>query len=231
MAVLSISRQFGAGGRTLAERLALRLGYAYSDEELVCRLATLTGIDKEEVKNAGRESIGRSHGFVSGIISTGFFLRILGRSSVETPEEKLATLLKQIIPEMADRGNIIFLGRGCQFILPNSPDVIKIFLSAEEGDRIRFMMERYNLNLQQARKVVGEFKRYRDQFLSKFTSDPDDVSIYSLCINTSLVDLDNAEDLICRLVEARERRKGMEALQTAQDRSCSLSTGGMPCRL
>jgi cytidylate kinase len=207
MAVLSISRQFGAGGRTLAERLAHRLGYTYSDEELVSRLVARTGIEKEVVETAGHEATGKSKGFISGLLSTGFFLRVLGQASVESPEDKLASLLMEIIPEMAARGNIVFLGRGSQFILPTAPDIIKVFLTAEEEDRVRFMMERYDLNLEQAQKAVREFRKYRDDFLSRFTAYPNDVSIYSLCINTSLVSLETAENLICKLVELREKQE------------------------
>ncbi|MBN1106870.1 MAG: cytidylate kinase-like family protein [Deltaproteobacteria bacterium] len=211
MVVLCISRQFGAGGRTLAERLAQRLGYAYSDEELVSRLVARTGIDREMVETAGREATGKSKGFISGLLSTGFLLRLLGQASVESPEEKLASLLHEIIPEMAARGNIVFLGRGSQFILPTAPDIIKVFLTAQEEDRVRFMMEKYDLDLEQAQKAVHEFKKNRDDFLSRFTADPNDVSIYSLCINTSLVSLEKAEDLICRLVEIRQGQKDPRA--------------------
>lgn len=205
MAVLSISRQFGAGGRTLAERLARRLGYTYSDEELVGRLAARTGIDRAVVETAGRQAIDKSKGFISGLLSTGFFLRFLGQSSAEGPEDKLASILREIIPEMAARGNIVFLGRGSQFILPTAPGIIKVFLTAEEEDRVRFMMEKYDLSLQQAQKSVREFRKNRENFLSRFTTSPNDVSIYTLCINTSLVSLDKAEVLICRLVEPPEQ--------------------------
>jgi cytidylate kinase len=205
MAVLCISRQFGAGGRTLAKRLARRLGYTYSNEELVDRLAARTGIDRELVETAGLETMGKSKGFISGLLSTGFFLRFLGQSSDESPEDKLASLLREIIPELAARGNIVFLGKGSQFILPTAPDIIKVFLTAEEEDRVRFMMEEYDLSLQQAKKSIMEFSKNRDDFLSRFAADPNDVSIYTLCINTSLVSLDRAEVLICRLVEPPEK--------------------------
>jgi cytidylate kinase len=209
MAVLCISRQFGAGGRTLAERLARRLGYVYSDEELISRLVTQTGMDREAVDTAGREAVGKEKGFISGILSTAFFLRFLGQSTGESPEDRLGVALWKIIPEMATRGNIVFLGRGSQFILPQSPDIIKVFLTAEEEDRVRFMVERYDLTPGQAQKAVREFKRNREEFLSRFAADPNDLSIYSLCINTSLVSLEKAEHLICLLVELRE--KGIRA--------------------
>ncbi len=208
MAVLCISRQFGAGGRTLAEKVAQSLGYFYSDEELVSRLVAQTGIAKDVVESAGRQAGGQGKGFVSGLVSTNFFLRLLGQSSPDRPEDKLASLLKEIIPEMAEQGNVVFLGRGSQFILPNRRDIIKVFLTAEEEDRIRFMMERYDLSRSEASRMVRDFKKNRDDFLSRFTSkDPNDVSIYTLCINTSLISLEFAETLIFNLVKSRENSK------------------------
>ena len=205
MAVISISRQFGAGGKTLAERVADRLGFEFVDDELVSMVARAANVSIDTVEEAGRRSTSLLQRFASGLTSTSFLSRVVGEASAVFREDELYRLLDNIVPELAARDNVVFLGRASQFILPSDSNTIKVLLVGSEFKRVHFMMEHYGLNQEEAEKVVTEWDKNRVTFLKRYTpGDPNDLSTYDLTINTDQIRLDWAEDIIYRL--ARQRR-------------------------
>ena len=208
MAVISISRQFGAGGKTLSEKLAERLGYESVDYELVSKVAKAADITIEDVEAADRKSSGKIKRFISGLVSTDF----LRETAKGLSESELFALLNDIIPEIAGRDNVIFLGRGSQFILPDAPDNLKVLLIGNKKARVGFMVENYDMPLADAEKMVGEWDNNRGAFLKKYTSgDPNDVSNYDLVINTDSVKLDWAVEMICQLIDSRKSSLASES--------------------
>ena len=205
MAIISISRQFGAGGKTLAERLATRLGYQFVEDELLSLVAKAANVSVETVEEAGRRSQSAFSRFVTGLSSTNYLYGLLGQARPDFQDTDLFALLENIIPSLASRGNVIFLGRGSQFILPNHPLTLKVLLVADEEHRIRFLMDNYQLPMDRAREVVTDWDRNRRDFLARFTSgEPNDVSLYDITLNTAAIRLSCAEDLICNLIASRE---------------------------
>ncbi|MEW5723546.1 MAG: cytidylate kinase-like family protein [Thermodesulfobacteriota bacterium] len=204
MAIVCISRQFGAGGRTLAGRIAERLDYEFADTELTNRVAQEAGVSDEWVKVTEREGGGPGKNFISSLFSSGFMERILGDKEMRAHEKKLVPLFQKFMLEMAARGNMVFLGRGCQFILPDRPDVVKVLLVAPHEFRVNFLIEHHNLSKGEALETIREWDRNRSAFLKKLTDkDPDDTKLYDLTLNTGLIRLDWAEHLVCHLVEQR----------------------------
>jgi cytidylate kinase len=206
MTVVSISRQIGAGGKTLAERVAKRLNYEFADDEVVSRITKAADLTIDVVEQAGRKAGWQFKHFDTGLADTGFFGKILGQSSTSFREEDLFRLLNDIIPAIASRDNIVFLGRGSQFLLPDGPDIIKVLLVGHESHRIDYLMENYGLGLSEVETIVRDWDNSRLKFLRKFTSkDPDDFSNYDLTINTDRVRLEWAEEIVVRLVSGRQR--------------------------
>lgn len=204
MAVISISRQFGAGGSTLAGRLAQRLGYKFLDEELVCLVAKDACVADEWVKVTEREPASGKKGLVSSLLSTQFLEKFMGESGSDIKDGDLTPLFRKYIPELAEQDNVIFLGRGSQFILPDSPNTLKILLVATREHRVNFMMENHNLTLEEAEEAVNEWEGNRTDFLTRLTDkDPDAPSIYDLIFNTSVVRLEWVEDIVCNLIKRR----------------------------
>jgi cytidylate kinase len=204
MAVISISRQFGAGGKYLSERLSERFNYKFADEELVARIAKEAGVSDEWVKVTEREGLKGSKGFVSSLFSSRFIGNLLGSSGGSGDEAGMVELFKTLVPEIASRDNVIFLGRGSQFLLQSNRDTIKVLLVATYDFRIKFMMEHYNLTRSDAEDAVKEWETNRLSFLRQLTDkDPNDPSIYDLTINTSVVRPHWAVAMVVELIQAR----------------------------
>ncbi len=205
MAVLCISRQFGAGGRTLAGKIAKRLGYEFADTELTRRVTEATGVSDEWLKISDRER-DRGKSFVSSFFSSAFFERIADESSSARQENQVLEIFEQLIRELAQKDKVVFLGRGSQFILDNRTDTIKILLVAPLDWRIDFMMSHHNLSPTEAQDMVRDWDRNRKLFLKKITHrDPDDPSLYDLTLNMHLIRMAWGEKMICDLVAKREK--------------------------
>jgi cytidylate kinase len=198
MPVITISRQFGAGGKTLTDQLAARLGYGVANEEIIDKLAQSSKLSTDSI----RSFEGEEDGEFQVTPSTGFIRRIFDPSKNFMDEQQYVKLLNRLIPQIADKGNIIILGRGAQFILQDRKDVVHILLLAAEVDRVKFMQAHYDLTPDEARQAVIKQGKRRLKLMKLFNStDYDQPVHYDLVLNMSKLNIDRAVDLICTLVD------------------------------
>ncbi|MCF8033379.1 MAG: cytidylate kinase-like family protein [Desulfarculaceae bacterium] len=201
MAVLSISRQFGAGGKTLGQRVAQRLGYEFVDEGLLLKVAEEANVSIKWVEGVQREAGGRLMRILTSLVPSTFIDRHLGESGSDFDEKRYVEFLTRIILDLAEEDNVVLLGRGSQFILRQHPDTMRVLLVAERADRIKFMEGMYNMPPDKAEAMVTRESRKRERFLANFhKGDPNDPSLYHMVLNTSLVHLEAAEEQIAELV-------------------------------
>ena len=201
MALISISRQFGAGGHTLGQRLADRLGYQLVEREIIAQVAKEANVSVAWVEAVEKEAGGLLMKLVNSLISSNFIERITGVSASDFDEKRYYTFLSKVIQETAREGNIVFIGRGSQYILAENPGCLKVLLVANLEDRIRFMMEHYELTEEKAAQVVQREEKRRLLFLKGLDPrDPDNPSIYDLIINTGRVTLEEAEEMVMHIV-------------------------------
>jgi cytidylate kinase len=198
MPVITISRQFGAGGKTLTDQLAARLGYGVANEEIIDKLAQSSKLSTDSI----RSFEGEEDGEFQVTPSTGFIRRIFDPSKNFMDEQQYVKLLNRLIPQIADKGNIIILGRGAQFILKDRKDVVHILLLAAEVDRVKFMQAHYDLTPDEAHQAVIKQGKRRLKLMKLFNSaDYDQPVHYDLVLNMSKLNIDRAVELICTLVD------------------------------
>ena len=204
MAVICISRQFGAGGRTLGIKVAERLGYRLADHELMEKVSKELGISKEWFAVTEREGHGEG-----SLVSTRTVAKILNRirggdNDPDDLEAKVLGSFRRLIPETAAQGQVVFVGRGSQFYCKEAKDLIRILLVAPAEWRENFLIENHRLSAEEARTTIKDWDKNRSAFLKNITDrDPDDPSLYDLCLNTGHISMDRAESLICELVRMR----------------------------
>lgn len=203
MAVLTISRQFGAGGITLGKRIAQRLGYRFYDNEIIQMVAQKAKVSTRWVESMEKEAGGRIERLISGLVSRSFFERILDDRRGYIDEEIYVDLLHKIIRMIADQGNAVILGRGSQYILKDYESAFHILLVADKEYRVRFIEEKYDLFTKHAVQTVNNEDRRRINLYRKFGKEDYDLWVhYHLILNMSRVDLDAAEYLISKLVQS-----------------------------
>ncbi|MEW5912173.1 MAG: cytidylate kinase-like family protein [Thermodesulfobacteriota bacterium] len=202
MAVVTISRQFGAGGKTLGEQVAQSLGYRFLHETQLDTMA------EEAMKGAGQDAeASHYHSLVVDLLTnlapSNFMDRWTGASQWD--EKQHIGALTRVIQGLAGEDKVVLLGRGSQFILRHHPGTVRILLVAKMADRIQFMTRNYGMEQQQAVRLINDADKKRARFLNNFyPGEPDEASLYHLTLNTSLVPLPSAINQVSRLVQRLE---------------------------
>jgi len=201
MAVVTISRQFGAGGKTLGEMVAKKLGYTFVDNEIIQMVAQKAKVSTRWVEFIEKEAGGKLLKFMTGLVSRSVLERVLGEKEGYIDEEVFIDLLNEIIVKIADEGNVVILGRGGQYILRDRKDVFHMLAIAHLDDRIRFMEKRYHLSTSQATQAVNREDKRRSSLYRKFgRQDYDHPDLYHVVLNMSKLNLEKARDIIYDLV-------------------------------
>ncbi len=200
MAIITISRQFGAGGKTLALKVAEKLQYHVAHEQIIEKMAEMGELTPEGIRNFEVEFDYGSAADIARLAPKSFISRILDPQRKYMDAQHYIQLLHQIVPQIVEKGNTVVLGRGAQFILKDRKDTYHILLVADESDRIRFMQENYGLPREQARQAVAKQGKRRMKLMKLFHSEGYDLpEHYDLVLNMSKIDLDHAVELICDL--------------------------------
>lgn len=201
MAVITISRQFGAGGKTLGQMIAKKLDYTFANEDIIQMIAEKAKVSTDWVESLEKEAGGKLQKFMSGLISRNFVERILGGDRGFIDEEIYVKVLNDVIKQIAQEDNVVIIGRGGQYILHDHPDAFHVLLIGQEPDRIKFMETHYNLSNTEAVQIVKECGRRRTNLYRKFgKEDYDNPELYHVVLNMSKLDMEKASDFVYRMV-------------------------------
>ncbi|UCD82816.1 MAG: cytidylate kinase-like family protein [Desulfobacterales bacterium] len=201
MAVITISRQFGAGGITLGKMVAQKLGYTFADTEIIRMVAEMANVSTNFVETVEKEAGGKFSKIINRLVSKPLLERVLKDERGYIDEEIYLDYLVLIIAQMADEGNVVILGRGSQYILNDHPDAYHFLLIDEFDNRVRFMRDHYNLSQSRAAHVVkSEDKRRKNLYRKLHKTDYNRPSLYHMVLNMSKISLDKAQEMICHLV-------------------------------
>jgi cytidylate kinase len=195
MAVITLSRHYGAGGKTLGKMVANKLGYAFLDEEIIRLVA--------EKFRAGNWTFVLENEYQGKVLS--FISGLDPREKVEmNPDDKeiiSIDFLQQLLLQVAEEGNAVIVGRGGQYLLRDHKDVFHVLMVADLEDRVQFMEERYHLSLKKALQLVNCQDKRRENFYRFMgKADFDQPDIYHLVLNMSKLGLQKASDLLITLI-------------------------------
>ena len=204
MAVITVSRQFGAGGITLGKMIADRLGYTFADNDIIQRVAKEANVSTHWIESFEKEAGSKLSRLISSMVSKRWLDRILADERGYLDEKIYLDYLVLIVAQFADEGDVVILGRGSQYILDDHPDAIHILLVNEFENRVKFMMERYEMTRRKAeRTVVNEDRRRISLYKRLGKSDYENPQLYHLVLNMGRLDLETARDMVCNLAMRR----------------------------
>lgn len=191
--IITISREFGSGGREIGKRLADELGFNYYDREIVTEVAKQTGMTEEYIKNISEKGI-YPYAFQ-------FAKSFAMYSGVQSNQTEVLVAQAKVLKQIAERENCIIVGRGANIIL-NDYKPMNIFVYSDMESKIRrCKMKRNDEKLsdkQVEEKIIqidNNRKKYH-QIISNLTWG--DKRNYHLCINTSELEI---KDIISSLAD------------------------------
>jgi len=201
MAVVTISRQYGAGGKTLGKMIANAMDYTFADSDIIQQIAKEANVSPQWVESFEKEAGTKLSRVISSMVSQRWVDRILKDERGYLDEHIYLDYLVLIVAKMADEGDVVMLGRGSQYILNDHPDAFHVLLIDELQHRIAFIVDRYNISEKQAARIVNnEDKRRLNLYHRLGKEDYDNPGLYHLVLNMNRFSLEQACTLICKMV-------------------------------
>lgn len=205
MAVITISRQFGAGGKTLGNLVAKKLGYPIIDNEIINKVAEMAKVSDDWVHSIEQEAGGKMMNFISKLVSKNFIERILDEKKGYIDEDVYIDTLKHVLRKFAEQDNCVLLGRGGHYFLKDFKNAIHIEMIAELKDRIKFMEDNYKLSYAQAKDAVNIHERRRQNLYMKIgKQDYENPGLYTLVMNMSKLGMNEAVEIVCTLAKSKD---------------------------
>ena len=191
--IITISREYGSGGRYIGRLIADKLGIKLYDKDFIVRVAQETGLSEDFIENNEQKRN------VLDSLNSGYYN---GLNSADELYVKEAELIKEI----ADKESCVIIGRCANFILKDKENVIKVFIYSKMDDKIRRATEYYGLDANKAEKEINRINKLRANHYKYYTdSDWKDNSNYDVFINSDELGVEKTADLICDLVKDKER--------------------------
>lgn len=207
MRAITVSRQYGSGGGEIARLLAESLGWRLIDHEVVVGVARELGVSLDEAEAQDE----RSESLITRLLaSMSLAYPNEGGDLAESPESRAAAYqeaLRRVVVAAADEGNVVIVGRASQVVLADRRDVLHVRVVAPLPKRVTYVARREALTDEQARARIQDKDQNRIKSLqARFHRHPDEASLYDLTINTGVLTLADAVDLICSALERKQRQ-------------------------
>ena len=192
--IITIGRQHGSNGHAVAETLAKRLNIPCYSKEIVDRTARDSNFSSEVIRSYDEKRISP---FVAP--STHFF----GMDEGFRLNMQIASAQFDAIRSLANEGDAVFVGRCADYVLRGREDLVRVFLLADMPYRIKTVMERKNLNRDQAKKLIKEVDKDRSSYYRYYTDQIWGASdCYDLCLNVGRVGIEGAAKVIEDFINA-----------------------------
>ena len=201
MAVVTISRHFGAGGHTLGEMLCERFDFRLADASVVDSLARNEKLSPSFLNAMEKEASSTILSMISTLVSGGIFYKHPGSPAEKDDRQKYLAFLSQIFTAMANEGGYVIVGRGAQFVLKGHPKAIHVLLVADYESRVSFLMDQHKISRSEAEKMIRAREKERTTLASRlFETNIDDPSLYQIVLNTGMMPYDWVVDIVSELV-------------------------------
>lgn len=189
---ITLSRDLGAGARTIATRLCERLNYTLIGREVIEALAADLKIQHQLVESLDEKAKSQLEIMIGSIMA--------GRA---TEREELNRSLARVMRTFGMKGGVVVLGRGSSFLLRDLAG-LRVLVTAPEEVRLARVMASRSLSEAEALALLRSSERDRRAFIRQvFDADMHDPRNYDLCLNTASITPDDAVDLILLALERR----------------------------
>ncbi len=195
--VVTISRKYGSNGRAIGRHLAERLHLNYYDRDLITEAVKRNGMSMDIINE-----------YYASVTKNSYLNKM--SLDFEKPfgpdKESIELYMKKfdIIRELANKESCIIIGGCSDYILRNTPNTIKVFLSAPFEIRVERVMNRYALTKEKARELVIKKDKNRSDSYNYFTHQRwGDEENYNIIINTGDINIDDSVEMIIDYINLR----------------------------
>ena len=200
--IIAISREYGSGGREIAEILAKELGISFYDKSIIKLTAEKSGLAQSYIEES--EERGMSS-FLAGVKFSSF----VGVDSVmyyETPtSDKMFLAQSSVIKDIAAQESCVIVGRCADYVLRDEPNLVRVFLRADFEDRVKRAVEEYGLPGNKSEQAVKKLDKTRENYYKYYTNrNWGEVGNEDIVLNTSFTGINGAVAVIKELLRQKD---------------------------
>ena len=205
--VITIGRQCGSGGKRIGESVAERLGVKCYDKELMNLAAKKSGLCEELFETHDEKP---TSSFLYSLVMDTYSMGYSSSAYMDMPlNHKIFLAQFDTIKKLADEESCVIVGRCADYALADYPNVVSIFITGNDDDRIEYLKQLYKVDPAKAKDIMVKTDKKRASYYNYYSSKKwGDSRSYDLCINSSSVGIDGAVDMILEL--ARVKRAWLE---------------------
>ena len=197
--VITISRQYGSGGRFVAKKLAEKLGIPFYDNEIITMAAKESGYAENLFEKAEQVS---THSLLYSLSMFGTAAGVYGLPL----SDKVFLIQSDIIKECAAKGPCIIVGRCSDYVLKEHTNLINFFLYSDMESRIKRVQKYYENDAKNLQEDIERRDKKRATYYNYYTTQRwGDIENYHLSIHTDAVGIDGCVDILEAFVKAHER--------------------------
>jgi cytidylate kinase len=198
---INIGRQLGSGGRTIGEKLAGQLGISFYDKELIQIASQESGLGKEFFEQADEKV---RHSIFGGLLDLRGFGADEVYSNYYLSNETLFQIQSDVIRELAEKKSCLFIGRCADYVLKDNPRCLNVFISAGMNDRVKRVAEMEQIPENKARDFIEKMDKKRAGYYNYYSNKVwGAAESYHLCINSSVLGIDETVSFIRQFAEKR----------------------------
>lgn len=199
--VITIGRQLGSGGREIGQKLSARLGIAFYDKELIRIASQQSGLKEEFFERVDEQ---KHFSLFPGILGLRTALTDDFFSNYYLSNESLFRIQSDVMKRLAGEGSCIFVGRCADYVMKEERNCLNLFISADMGDRIKRIATSHKISENKAKELIERTDKGRSSYYNYFSGKTwGAAESYHLCINSSLLGIDETVKLICSVAASR----------------------------
>ena len=186
--IITISREFGSGGRFIGEEVAKKLGVAYYDKDIIGQIAEQSGLSPEYIRENAELSPKK------GLFAYAFSGRDITGKSVE---DMVYEAQRKVIREIAEKESCVIIGRNADFILRDRDDVLNVFIHGNMAEKVQRICKLYKVTEEDAAKLINDTDKRRRTNYNFYTEQKWGMAgNYTLSLNSSVLGYDMCQKII-----------------------------------
>ena len=191
--IITISREFGSGGRFIGEEVAKQLGIKYYDKDIIAQIAEQSGFSAEYIEKKAELSPKK------GLLAYAFAGRDITGKSVE---DMVYEAQRKVIMEIAEKESCVIIGRNADFILKDRDDVLNVFIHGAESEKVKRICKLYHVTETDAIKMMTDIDKRRMTNYRFYTDQKWGMAgNYTLSLNSSQLGYDRCEQIVIECME------------------------------
>ena len=186
--IITISREFGSGGRFIGEEVAKKLGMKYYGRDIIGQISEKSGFSPEYIQENAELSPKK------GLFAYAFAGRDITGKSVE---DMVYEVQRKVILEIAEKESCVIIGRNADFILNDRDDVLNVFIHGDKAEKVKRICKLYNVTEADALKMMVDIDKRRMTNYRFYTDRKWGMAgNYTLSLNSSELGYDMCEKII-----------------------------------